>query len=116
MAESAEYEPWQQRAMGAQGWKYKARKRLMDDILSRPVEALNVDVGTVFGKKYYTVEPIGGNWLEMEEWAVSVFGAPSSVWEGTFTTADAGRWYMNDRRFWFREEKDRDWFILKWSS
>lgn len=115
MSESAELEPWQQRAMGAKGFRYKARKRLMDDILDRPVEALQVDVGTVFGTKYYTVEPIGGNWLEMETWALETFGPASSVWEGTFTTKDAGHWYMNDRRFWFREQKDRDWFILRWS-
>jgi hypothetical protein len=24
------------------------------------------------------------------------------------------RWYMNDRRFWFRNEADRIMFVLKW--
>jgi hypothetical protein len=26
------------------------------------------------------------------------------------------RWYMNNRKFWFKTEKDRNWFMLRWSS
>jgi hypothetical protein len=25
------------------------------------------------------------------------------------------RWHVNNAKFWFRDAKDRDWFILRWS-
>jgi hypothetical protein len=42
---------------------------------------------------------------------VSTFGpsAEDGVW-----TPDQ-RWYANNSKFWFREEKDLEWFMLKWA-
>lgn len=97
-------------------YNLQAMQRLMDDLISKPIEALICSTGTVFGKQYLTVEPIGGNWLEMEAWCTKTFGPSSSVWE-TFKESDqVGRWYMNDRKFWFLDGKDRDWFVLRWNS
>ena len=50
-------------------------------------------------------------WNEMIEWSTKTFGpAPEDgVWTG------GARWYVNNARFWFRDEKDREWFILRWS-
>lgn len=95
-----------------------AYSRLWQDIMQADTKVTDIllSEGTVFGARYYTVEPIGGSWLEMETWCSEVFGSASSVWEGTFTTTDAGRWYANNRKFWFRREKDRTMFILKWSG
>jgi hypothetical protein len=97
----------------------QALQRLMDDVLNRPVEDLILSQGTVYGSRYYTVEPVGGNWHEMELWCGQSFGAGSTeVWQHDMSKAPAPelRWYMNNRKFWFRNEKDRDWFVLRWRS
>lgn len=126
-------EPWQEEVLNKfqAGSEYKiisagrqtgksynlqAMQRLMDDLIQKPVEDLICSTGTVFGKRYHTVEPVGGNWIEMETWCTETFGSASSVWE-TFKESDRlGRWYINSRRFWFLNEKDRTMFILRWSS
>jgi hypothetical protein len=66
--------------------------------------------GTVFGEKYHTVEP--SKWMfELEDWCVRTFGCSpaNGVWE------PHGRWYMNNSKFWFREKKDLEWFIIRWT-
>lgn len=82
---------------------------------------LELNEGRVFGARYYTVHPVpswdltydwGGvdAWNDMMEWMVETFGpAPK---EGVFEPG--GRWYANNARFWFRNEQDRNWFLLKW--
>jgi hypothetical protein len=97
-------------------WATHAYNRLMDDINNRPVEDLILSEGTVYGARYYTVEPIGGSWMYMEMWAVQTYGETGSLWRETknLTPEPLHRWYMNDRRFWFRDEKDRTMFILRW--
>ena len=70
---------------------------------------MKFDEGRVFGARYYTVEPVGGNWWEMECWCFDTFG----VSEGAFEPSQ--RWYMNDRKFWFREKKDLEWFVVRWA-
>lgn len=97
----------------------QALQRIMDDIMERPVEDLLLSQGTVYGARYHTVEPIGGNWKDMEEWCGQSFGPGSTeIWQHDMSKAPAPelRWYMNNRKFWFRNEKDRDWFILRWRS
>ena len=102
------------RALG-KSYNLQAMQRLMDDLLMKPVESLVCSTGTVFGKRYHTVEPIGGNWVDMETWCTNTFGPTGKVWNAFKDSDNIGRWYMNDRKFWFLEEKDRDWFIIKWS-
>lgn len=79
---------------------------------------LTPESGTVYSKEYYVIAVKGpiiyGNyniWNEMIDWAFDTFGPTPTdgVW-----TPDA-RWYVNNCRFYFREEKDREWFILRWS-
>lgn len=93
-----------------------AFRRLFDDIYNRPVEELLLTEGTVYGARYYCVEPLGGNWPEMEHWAIETYGDPGSIWSDNKAPEPAQRWYMNNRKFWFRSVKDRDWFILRWNS
>ena len=90
--------------------------RLMSDIQSNPIEALICNEGKVYGARYYTVEPIGGNWMDMETWALDIYGNPGVHMWDSGSLDPAQRWYMNNRKFWFREAKDRDWFILRWSA
>ncbi len=135
MSESAELEPWQQRALdkmksfngkgtiqitGRQTGKSQmaAYKRLFDDVFERPVENLLLSEGTVYGSRYYTVEPVGGNWHKMEIWCYETFGNAGDrdkIWGEKKAPEPAHRWYMNNRKFWFRNEKDRTMFIMKWS-
>lgn len=93
-----------------------AFQRLWQDLHRRPVEELVLSEGKVYGARYYCVEPVGGSWFDMEVWCTQTFDSPGSVWDATEVPVVNHRWYMNDRKFWFRNAKDRDWFILKWSS
>ena len=96
---------------------YAAYARLFNDIMNSPLKVSDMILseGTVYGSRYYTVEPVGGNWLEMETWCVETFGSSGdSIW-GSDIPEPACRWYANNRKFWFKTEKDRDWFILRWS-
>ena len=73
---------------------------------------LELSKGTVLGLEYWIVKPVGRvKWESMEAWCNEMFGptAEDGIWTGH------QRWYMNAQRFWFRNVKDRDWFILKWS-
>ncbi len=139
MSESAELEPWQQRALDKMK-TYKGRgfvqitgrgagksvlntqmaayKRLFDDVYNRPIEDLVLGEGTVYGSRYYTIEPVGGTWPEMEHWCYETFGDTGDIWSETknLTPEPLQRWYANNRKFWFKEAKDRDWFILRWRS
>ena len=124
--------PWQQEMLEKM-YKYKGRgmiqitgrntgksysaqaiKRLWEDIAWSPLQNIVLAEGTVYGSRYYTAEPIGGNWREMEAWCYEMFGnAGDAVW-GEKAPEPAYRWYMNNRKFWFKEEMDRMIFVLKW--
>ena len=107
------------RNVGKSTFNATALKRLLNDMLNRPVEELQLGESTVYGARFYTVEPIGGNWIEMERWCKKVFGDAADVWDSKnpdnqFMWPEVGRWYMNNRKFWFRNERDRTMFILRW--
>ena len=74
---------------------------------------LEYSTGQAFGHDYLTVAPMNAEaqWQDMMSWMVKTFGptAKDGVW-----TADQ-RWYANNAKFWFRNAKDRDWFVLRWS-
>lgn len=96
-----------------------AYARMFNDVMqsNAKVSDIVLSEGKVYGSRYYTVEPIGGNWLEMETWCVQVFGERGSkIWSEDKAPEPARRWYANNRKFWFRTEKDRDWFLIKWRS
>ena len=105
------------RNTGKSTFSAQAIERLMRDLNSQPVSDIVLNEGKVYGSRYYTVEPIGGNWLEMEKWCIQTFGEGSTaLWGESKVPEPACRWYANNRKFWFRDIKDRDWFILKWRS
>ena len=59
----------------------------------------------------YWVRPLNYSayeWLDMSEWMVATFG--HSDW-----SVEHGRWVGSDRKYWFRDERDRTLFLLKWS-
>lgn len=75
---------------------------------------LKLSTGKVFGCRFYTVEPVGGRWSQMEEWCTRTFGPVSDAWHIKENNYQVGRWYVNDRRFWFRNEQDQMMFVMKW--
>lgn len=90
-------------------------QRLWEDLHRRPIEDLKLSQGTVYGKRYYCVEPVGGNWQEIEAWSFETFGkTEGSIWAESETPMPGERWYMNNRKFWFRDEADRLMFVMKW--
>jgi len=104
------------RQLGKSYMSSSAFERLWNDLYLRPVTDLTLDEGTVYGAKYYTVQPEGGSWKDMELWCHQTFGETSNIWSETKNLAPEPlkRWYMNNRKFWFREEQDRTLFVLKW--
>jgi hypothetical protein len=127
-------QPWQQNLLDNMT-KYKGRgtiqitgrqtgksqmsayMRLWNDIHQfGPVEDLKLSEGTVYGSRYHCVEPVGGSWIEMQEWCFAQFGdSGKHIWGEPKSPEPQQRWYMNNRKFWFRNESDRLMFILKWS-
>lgn len=75
--------------------------------------------GRIHGARYYTVKPVFDwwtsaarpNWQDMMEWCVATLGpsAEMGVWE------PGASWYANNGKFWFRDERDRNMFILRWA-
>jgi len=102
------------RNVGKSAFSGLAFQRLWDDIHNKSIEDLKLSEGTVYGSRYYCVEPVGGSWLRMETWCLDTFGSNGSAWDKDKAPQPNARWYMNDRRFWFRNEADRTLFILKW--
>lgn len=109
------------RNVGKSLFSAQALRRLWDDVNGRPIEDLTLSEGKIYGARYYCVEPVGGNWPEMEQWCLDSYGTCGSVWQSgrdhnkAYKAPEPGaRWYTNNRKFWFRHEKDRDWFILRW--
>ncbi len=105
------------RRQGKSMFSAAALKRLMDDLYKpQPVEELVFSEGRVHGGKYHCVEPIGGNWKDMEAWCTTAFGEPGEIWPNQdFVWPDSPRWMQNNRKFWFRNEKDKTMFIMRWS-
>jgi len=93
----------------------QAFQRIWDDLHNRPVEELKISQGTVYGSRYYCIEPVGGSWMDMELWCMEAFGTTSgSIWGENPAPEPAMRWYMNNRKFWFRDEADQLMFVMKW--
>jgi hypothetical protein len=69
--------------------------------------------GTICGQEYLSVAPMNAesHWSDMMEWMVTTFGPTpfDSIWTPN------QRWHVNNAKFWFRDAKDRDWFVLRWS-
>lgn len=96
-------------------WRTQAYKRIFDDIYLQPITDIVLSEGKVYGTCYYTAEPVGGNWREMEAWCYETFGnAGDKLWGEPKAPEPAQRWYMNNRKFWFRDDIDRMVFVLKW--
>jgi hypothetical protein len=82
---------------------------------------VDIDEGRVYGSRYYCAKPVfdpsihyfGHNqeWDKMIGWCVETFGAtaPDGVWTPNM------RWYVNNAKFWFRNDSDLNLFLLRWA-
>lgn len=86
-----------------------SKARWLDELHDKP--RLELSEGTVFGEKYFTVSPLLYNWHDIELWCNAQFGPIPT--DGVWTRS--ARWYMNNQKFWFRDEADLSWFVLRWS-
>lgn len=74
---------------------------------------LNLDEGKYIdntGNEYYSIEVDGRStfgdyplWVNMINWANEQYGG------------DYERWNVSNKRFFFRDKEDLEWFILRWS-
>ena len=99
----------------------EAAQKMSDDIDKQVLKGvgyvfdyyLEYSRGTICGQEYLSVAPINaeGKWSDMMEWMVKTFGPTpfDSIWTHN------QRWHVNNAKFWFRDAKDRDWFVLRWS-
>lgn len=82
---------------------------------------LIISENRLYGSRYYTVQPKiewihidnwgeFSSWFKIHAWCNDTYG-PSPK-DGVWTPN--ARWYVNDSKFWFREHKDLEWFLLKW--
>jgi hypothetical protein len=105
--------------------------KLQDDILSEIAKKMSDEIdkeflmvtmgfqpftfseGKVSGARYLTVHPNNSDrWNEMMQWMIDTFGPTSH--DGVWTPSM--RWYANNSKFWFRNQQDLEWFILRWSD
>jgi hypothetical protein len=93
----------------------QAYMRLWNDIHYQPVSDLKLSEGTVYGSRYHCVEPVGGSWIEMQEWCFNQFGnSGKHIWGSNEVPTPQERWYMNNRKFWFRDKQDQLMFVMRW--
>jgi hypothetical protein len=98
-------------ASDMEAWDGSNWQRL--DQMSITFYKLEFSSGTVFGKTYSIAEPKGNPpFTEMIKWCNETLGptADDGVW-----TPDM-RWYVNDSKFCFRDERDRTMFSIRWSA
>lgn len=90
----------------------------INGILQSKKAMLELGKNELFGVTYYTIYVNGRTlygdytvWEDMIGWAVDTFGPSEQAGPSTI----GQRWYVNNATFWFKEEQDREWFLLRWS-
>lgn len=100
---------------------FKSKKAMAASRTDSMGRVLEIDEGRVYGARYHTVKPVfdfsdimsleNVTWRTMTEWCVTTYGPTPE--DGVWTPS--ARWYVNNAKFWFRNEKDLTMFILRWS-
>jgi hypothetical protein len=89
-----------------------ATARWVDDVDSfLPVKRLETGYAEIQPKYPYWVKPLNysaDEWLDMSEWITETIG------ESDWSSANA-RCIGSNQKLWFRDERDRTMFILRWS-
>jgi len=96
------------RAMSEAKWVSELADQFIRDLTTK-----RLDVGYAGSQpKYpYWVRPLNYSireWDEMDDWVIDTIGY--SDW-----SVEHSRWVGSDQKYWFRDERDRTMFILRWS-
>lgn len=81
------------------------------------IRSVNYDgIGTVYGSDYHQIIPIitSEEWNKMIVWCVKTYG-PSGTKDLPGAWSINERWYANNAKFYFKDKKDCEWFMLRWS-
>jgi hypothetical protein len=84
---------------------------IKDTIAQLTMKRLDVGYADNQTRWPYWVQPCNYSrkeWDKMGDWVVTTFG------NGDWMT-EHGLWVGSDRKYWFRNEADRTFFILRWS-
>ena len=84
---------------------------IKDTIAQLTMKRLDVGYADNQTRWPYWVQPCNYSrkeWDKMGDWVVTTFG--NGDW-----MPEHGLWVGSDRKYWFRNEADRTFFILRWS-
>ena len=96
------------RAMANNRWVSDLAKQWIDEINVKRLETGYADNQP---KWPYWVRPYNYDekeWQAMSQWVTDTMGDCNWLKENA-------RWVGSDRKYWFRDEADRTFFILRWS-
>lgn len=96
------------RAMANNRWVSDLAKQWIDEINVKRLETGYADNQP---KWPYWVKPCNynaGEWSDIDHWMRDTMG--DSNW-----LKENARWVGSNRKYWFRDEQDRTFFILRWS-
>jgi hypothetical protein len=99
---------FKKRAMAEARWVSELADQWITEINMKRLETGYADNQP---KYPYWVKPLNysaDEWLDMSDWIIDTMGY--SDW-----SIEHGRWIGSDRKYWFRDERDRTMFILRWS-
>jgi len=93
-----------------------ANNRWVTDMATQWIDEINVKrLGTGYAdnqpKWPYWVCPHNyeeKEWYDMDKWLLNIMG--DNNWH-----KENARWVGSNRKYWFRDEQDRTFFILRWS-
>jgi len=96
------------RAMSEAKWVSELAEQFLAQLIEKRLETGYADNQP---KYPYWVQPYNysaAEWLQINVWIIDTMG--SGDW-----SIEHGRWVGSDRKYWFRDERDRTMFILRWS-
>ena len=96
------------RAMSDSKWISDMAMQWIDEINVKRLETGYADNQP---KWPYWVRPCNyeeKEWYDMDKWLLNIMG--DNNWH-----KENARWVGSDRKYWFRDEADRTFFILRWS-
>ena len=94
------------RAMTAARWA-----EITDEFIAEFTKRLETGYADNQPKWPYWVRPHNYDekeWREMDKWLLNIMG--DNNWH-----KENARWVGSNRKYWFRDEADRTFFILRWS-
>ena len=78
-------------------------------------DQMTIGYSPEYNQPYWAEPTLGGpfsrrhkKYQEIHDWAIKTFGDSNDKWNNP-------RWSASNRKYWFKYEKDRTLFVMKWS-